>query len=100
MPDGRAPLTAEQFVVLRDLAMTAGEVLQRVVPGMLDEAAATIEHGLNSEKSLALSPVARRKSERLAAVFRVAETLRDVCAKAAVTFDLVDPHEAGEETMQ
>lgn len=93
MPDARASLTAEQFTAIRDLTMTAGGLLQRIKPGTLDAAANMIESDLRSSKSLMLSPIARRKGEKLAAALRAAETLRAACAAAALTFDLVDPNE-------
>lgn len=91
-----APLTPDQFAALRDLTMTAGGALQRIKPGTLDEAAGMIERDLRASKSLLLTPIARRKGEKLAAAFRAAETLREACRQAAATFDLVDPHEVAQ----
>lgn len=85
--------TKEDFVAVRDVVMTAGALFQRFQPGGLRALADVVRNDLAKSKSLMLSPINRRRGEKLQALFEAAEDFRAAADAYALIMSIADPDE-------
>lgn len=85
---------AQDFAGARDLVMGVGAMLQNFKDGVLPAMADVVHKDLNDAKSLMLSPIKRRRGQKLVRVLLAAEILKRRTAELALIMDMVDPEDA------
>lgn len=85
--------TQDDFATAKDLIMGVGALLQRFRPGVLPAMAKVVHADLQDAKSLLLTPIKRRRGEKLVRTLIAAEILRKRTAELALIMDMVDPED-------
>lgn len=87
----------DDYTMAKELCLAAGLPLQRIRPGALDLMSDNIAATLGKAAALQATTIQRRRSQKLAELFRAAETFRAACASYVVTMDIADPSEPSNE---